>query len=77
MDLSGNPRLGADGCLELLKACKRLTRLGLASCGLCSPLPEDVLQAIGGWLAGGNTMLELAGNQIDRTDKLLIAPYRE
>ena len=77
LDLSGTPRLGADGCLQLLQLHKRLSRLNLAGCGLRSPLPEAVLQGIGEWLAGKKAVLELAGNQISRTDKLLIATYQD
>ena len=76
LDLSGNPQLRADGCLQLLQLRTRLSHLNLAGCGLCSPLPEAVLQGIGDWLANGKTVLEFAGNQISHSDKLLMAAYK-
>ena len=70
LDLSGNTELGNCGCLQVLQACRKLSlsSLSLAACGMVSPLPDTLIQILNSLTC----KIELAGNSIDSTDKLLI-----
>lgn len=70
LDLSGNTELGNRGCLQVLRACRKLSlsRLSLAACGMVSPLPDTLVQM----LSSFTCKIELTGNSIDSTDKLFI-----
>ena len=73
LDLSGNTELGNQGCCQVLRACRKtsLSCLSLAACGMVSPLPDVLVQVFSKLPL--TCKLELTGNSIDGTDRLLIA----
>ena len=64
LDVSGNEGLGNQGCLELLHCCTMMAhlRLNLAACGMCSPLPNEVITNLLELLA--KRRVEIVGNDI-------------
>ena len=72
LDVSGNEGLGNQGCLELLHCCTMMAhlRLNLAACGMCSPLPNEVITTLLELLA--KRRVEIVGNDIDQTDHMLM-----
>ena len=72
LDVSGNEGLRNQGCLELLQCCAVMAdlRLNLAACGMCSPLPNELITTLSERLT--KRRVEIVGNDIDQTDHMLM-----
>ena len=72
LDVSGNEELGNQGCLDLLHCCASAAdlRLNLAACGMCSPLPNELITTLSELLA--KRRVEIVGNDVDQTDHMLM-----
>ena len=72
LDVSGNEGLRNQGCLEVLHRCAVMAdlRLNLAACGMCSPLPNELITNLSDHLT--KRRVEIVGNDIDQTDHMLM-----
>ena len=74
LDVSGNEGMGNQGCLELLTCCAIKTdiKVKLGSCGIRSPLPNELIKTLAAMAA--NHRVVIVGNAIDEADHKHIIP---